>query len=124
MAYDDLEDDELDDQDKPKPKPQAPPQAIGTPIQPTTGTPVGSPDSGRFQDVRPIQAPPQQSSTAIAPIMPDAGVAPQSNSSIGTPIVPSAPIGPVPLGQQETGRLLWLHRVPPSIMGLTSSSTL
>ena len=94
MAYDDLEDDELDDQDKPKPKPQAPPQAIGTPIQPTTGTPVGSPDSGRFQDVRPIQAPPQQSSTAIAPIMPDASVAPPSNSSIGTPIVPSAPIGP------------------------------
>jgi hypothetical protein len=95
----DLEDDELelDEQGNPKPKPQAPPpQAIGTPIQPTTGV-SGSPAPGKFQDVSPIMPKPQPweapESRAISPISPDAApqAAPAGAGSLGAPINPYVP---------------------------------
>jgi len=86
MAYED-DDEGLDEQGNPKPKPQAPPQAIGTPIQPTTG--VGGPPTtpGKFQDVSPIMPQKQAPTPAISPISSDAAPqAPAGAGSIGSPI--------------------------------------
>jgi len=91
MAYED-DDEELDEQGNPKPKPQAPPQAIGTPIQPTTGVGGPAPTPGKFQDVSPIMPQKQAPTPAISPTSPDAAPqAPAGAGSIGSPISPYVP---------------------------------
>src|SRR5271155_202156 len=98
----DPEDDELELDEQGNPKPKQPPQAIGTPIQPTTDA---APAPGKFQDVSPIMPKQQpwessEPSRGITPISPDAvPQAPAGSGSIGSPINPYVP-APRPAAQR------------------------